>query len=351
MESQGENISYEGKDKYIKNKIEEINKMEKQINKIIKAKNIPDYILPSYKRYEFYLINEDYKRYFLNSLKISGNNSEKGQNFSSDFSSDDEENINIEEIKNNKIYNNNNNYLKKNSINNKEILFINEWFNIICSSDKKKFKNIETNNLIKFLLNNKENLEYFSDLIFQDYIPLFKYINSNNKKILTHECLNELYKVLLNILPSLNGDHQLICKKITLSFFIYGYYNQKLKNIRYIISKISEFLSSSYILIDKVCPLWNNIYFWKFWYENDLETYKNNRSFMDNESIIFEGNNEYEANTENNEYDYFLEISKILISLGKSKAFIKKCIFESLAPLYLLPIEITTLEDELFSKK
>ena len=351
LENQGQDIPYEGKDIYIKNKIEEIIKMEKQINKIIKTKNIPDYILPSYKRYEFYSIKEDYKRYFPNSLKISGNNSESCKNFSSDFSSEDEENINIEEIKNKKIYNNNNNYLKKNSINNKEIIFINEWFNIICSSDKKKFKNIETNNLIKLLLNNKENLEYFSDLIFQDYVPLFKYINSNNKKILTHECLNELYKVLHKILPSLNGDHQLICKKITLSFFIYGYYNQKIKAVRYIISKINDYFSTSLILIDKVCPLWNNIHFWKFWFENDLETYKNNRVFMDNESFSFEGNNEYDSNVENNEYEFFLEICKILISLGKSKTFIKKCIFESLAPLYLVPIEITTLEDEVFSQK
>ena len=351
LDNKGEDMPYEGKDLYIKNKIEEIIKMEKQIKKIIKTKSIPDYILPSYKRYEFYLINEDYKRYFPNSLKISGNNSESGNNFSSDFSSEDEENINIEEIKNKKIYKNDNNYLKKNSINNKEISFINEWFNIICSSDKKKFKNIETNNLIKLLLNNIEYLEYFSDLIFQDYLPLFKYINSNNKKILTHECLNELYKVLLKILPSLKGDNQLICKKITLSFYIYGYYNQKLKNIRYIISKISDFFSSSLLLIDKVCPLWNNIYFWKFWFENDLETYKNNKIFMDNESISFEGNNEYDSNLENNEYVYFLEICKILISLGKNRTFIKKCIFESLAPLYLVPIEISTLEDELFSNK
>ena len=349
LESKGEDMPYEGKDLYIKNKVEEMIKMEKQINKIIKTKNIPDYILPSYKRYEFYSIKEDYKRFFPTSLKLSGNNSESGKNFSSEFSSEDEENANIEENKNKKIFNNNN-YLKKNSINNKEILFINEWFNIICSSDKKKFKNIETNNLIKLLLNSTENLEYFIDLIFQDYVPLFKYINSNNKKILTHECLNELYKVLLKILQSLKGDQQLICKKITLSFFIYGYYNQRIKSVRYIISKINDFFSSSFILMDKVCPIWNNIHFWKFWFENDLETYKNNKIFFDNESISFEGNNEYDTN-ENNEYDYFLQICKILIALGKSKTFIKKCIFESLAPLYLVPIEITTLEDELFPKK
>ena len=72
---------------------------------------------------------------------------------------------------------------------------------------------------------------------------------------------------------------------------------------------------------------------------------------MDNESISFEGNNEYDSNLENNEYVYFLEICKILISLGKNRTFIKKCIFESLAPLYLVPIEISTLEDELFSNK
>ena len=349
LEKHEENIIFKSKDLYIKNKVDEIIKADFEINKIIKTKNIPDYILPSYKRYEFYLINEDYKRYFPNSLQLQKDSIESGKVLSLEFSSEDEDINNEEEMKNKKI--NNKNFLKINYNNNKEISFINEWFNIICSSDKKKFKNIETNNLIKLLLKKNENLSYFSDLIFQDYIPLFKHIKSNNSKILTHECLNELYKVLLKILPTLKSDDKYICKKLTLSFFIYGYYNQRIKNNRFIISKINEIFNSSSMSTDKVCPLWGEISFWNFWLLNDLETYKNNNYFIDNESNSFEGNDENNLNTENNEYEYLLEICKILNLLGKNNKFIKKCIIDSIAPNYLVPNEIDDLENEVFTKK
>ena len=346
----------EDKDLYIKNKISEIIDIDKEINKIIKTKNVPDYIVPSYKRYEFYLIKEDYKRYFTNSIKNNSSNSESGKGFSSDFSSENEdnvnnENLNNEDIENKKRININNNIkflIKKKSINNKEFAFINEWYNIICSSDKKKFRNIETNILVKLLLNKNENLEYFTDLLFQDYIPLFKYINSNYKKILTHECLNELYKVIIKILPSLKNDDKLICKQLTLSFFIYGYYNQKLKSKRFIISKISDLFNSSLVHIEKICPLWGDPNFWNYWLLNDLETYKNNIILLDIESNSFEGSNENNSNIENNEYEYLLDICKILKFLGKNKNFVKNCIFDSVAPKYLSPNEIITLENEVF---
>ena len=352
LENKNENMTNENKDLYIKNKIEEIIKMEDEINKIIKPQNVPEYILPSYKRYEFYLINEDFKRYFTNMLNyMNGNSFENGKAIFSDFSSEEEENTNIEEIKikikkNENENNNNNYYSKKNSNNNKNINYINEWFNIICSSDKKKIKVLETNNLIKLLINNKDNLIYFSDLLFQDYLPIFRHINSNYKKILTHECLNELNKVIIKLLLFISDE--LICKQLTLSFFIYGYYNQKLKNNRFIISKFNDLINSSLISIDNVCPLWNDINFWNFWLLNDLEAYKNSTYYINNESISFEETN---SNLENNEYEYLLDIGKIMIALGQKKHFIKKCIFETIAPKYLTPFEITNLENELFIER
>ena len=176
----------------------------------------------------------------------------------------------------------------------------------------------------------------------------FKYINSNYKKILTHECLNELYKVIIKILPSLKNDDKLICKQLTLSFFIYGYYNQKLKNNRFIISKISDLFNSSLVHIEKICPLWGDPNFWNYWLLNDLETYKNNIILLDIESNSFEGSNENNSNIENNEYEYLLDICKILKFLGKNKNFVKNCIFDSVAPKYLSPNEIITLENEVF---
>ena len=334
-----EHMNNENKYTYIKNKIDELINLNKQINKIIKKDNIPEYILPSYKRYELYLINEDYIRYFPNSLKNYFPNLENGKEFSSEFSSEDEE----KENKNDKliIYNDN---LKKN---NKDIIIINEWFNIICSSDKKRSKNTETNNIIKLLLNNRDNISYFCDLIFQDYIPLFKYIKSNLKKILTHDYLNELYKVILKILPKLKSTDNLICKQLTLSLFIYGYYNQKMKNNRFIISKLNYFLESTIIPIDKICPLWGDTNFWNFWLLNDLETYKNNSFYMNIESNSFDGN-ENISSGEISEFEYISDICKIMILLGKEKSFIKNCIFEKIAPKYLTPYEISDLEISLF---
>ena len=347
LENHGGLSTIENRELYIREKINEIIKRDKEINKIIKAKYIPDYIVPSYKRYEFYLIIEDYKRYFINSIKNNSSNSESGKGFSSDFSSENEGDINNAKIDNKKlkIVNNsiniNNKCIKKNSINNKEISFMNEWYNIICSSDKKKFRNIETNNLVKILLNKTENMAYFSELLFQDYIPLFKYINLSYKKILTHECFNELYKVIIKILPSLRNDDKFICKQLTLSFFIYGYYNQKLKITRFLISKIRDLFNSSMVHLGKICPLWGDPNFWDYWILNDLEIYKNNTIFFDIESNSFEGYNE------NNEYEYFLDICKILKFL-KNEKFVKNCIIDNIAPKYLTPIEINNLENDIF---
>jgi hypothetical protein len=336
----------ENRELFIKNKINEIIKRDKEINKIIKAKYVPDYIVPSYKRYDFNLIIEDYRRYFINSIKNNSSNSESGKGFSSDFSSENEGDINNANIENKKleIVNNisiNNKFLKKNSINNKEISFIIEWYNIICSSDKKKFRSIETNNLVKILLKKTENMAYFSELLFQDYIPLFKYINSSYKKILTHECFNELYKVIIKILPSLRNDDKFICKQLTLSFFIYGYYNQKLKNTRFIISQIRDLFNSSMVHLGNICPLWGDPNCWDYWILNDLEIYKNNNIFFDVESNGFEGYNE------NNEYEYLLDICKILKFL-KNEKFVKNCIIDNIAPKYLTPIEINKLENDIF---
>ena len=179
---------------------------------------------------------------------------------------------------------------------------------------------------------------------------MFKYIKSNLKKILTHDCLNELYKVILKILPKLNSNDYLLCKQLTLSFFIYGYYNQKMKNIIFIISKINDWINSSITLIDKICSLWGDIKFWNFWILNDLETYKNNIFYINIESNSFDGN-ENNIIADNNEYEYISDICKILILLGKNNNFIKKCIFENIAPKYLTPYEISDLEDTIFDEK
>ena len=349
LEKKNEYLIDDNKDLYIKNKISELIQMDIEINKIIKTQNTPDYILPSYKRYEFYLIKEDYKRYFQNILNNNDNHLDNEDIFS-DFSSEDDENENITEVdmKKKEKKNNNNNYSKKSSYNNKNITYINEWFNLICSSDKKKLKNMETNNLIKILLNNKENIIYFSDLIFQDYIPIYKYINSNYKKILTHECLNELYKVILKILSSLKKTDKLVCKQLTLTLFIYGYYSIKLKSNRFIISKLNDLFNSSIELIDKICPLWSDTDFWEFWLLNDLEINKNSKYYRNFEINKNEENN---SDFENIEYENVLDICKIMTLLGKNSQFIKNCILKSIAPKYLTPFEITNLENEFFIEK
>ena len=358
LETINENMTNKTKDIYIKNKINEIIKLDEEINKIIKEKNLPYYILPSYKRYEFFLINEDYKRYFPNSLRNYVNNGEKGKALSDFSSSSEEENHNKEQIntnnnKNINVNSNNKNDLSNKKIydNNKDINYINEWFNVICSADKKKLKTYESSNIIKLLLNKRENLVYFIDLIFQDYIPYYKYINSNLKKILTYDCLNELSKVILKILPSLKRSDYLICKQLTLSFFIYGYYNQKVKNIRYIISRVSQLFHSSIALLSKVCPLWGEVGFWNFWLLDDLETNKNNNYFINLKLKELDESDEIDSNNDNIEFEILLNICEILILLGKNKNFIKKCIFEKIAPNYLTQYEIASLENKAFPEE
>lgn len=338
---------------YIKNRIKEIIKLDEEINRIIKIKDTPDYIFPSYKRYEFFSIIEDYKKYFPNSMRNYVNNGENRKELYNDFSSEDEENQNKEndnQNNNKKINNYYNNVNLKNSMNNKELIYINEWFNTICSADKKKLKSYEINNFVKLLLNKNENIAYFSDLIFQDYLPIYKYIKESGKKYLTYECLNDLYKVILKLLSNLKSTDFFVCKQLTLSFFIYGYYSQKFKQNRFIISKISEFFHSSIVLIDKICPLWGEINFWNFWFLNDLETKRNNNYFINIESKGYEDDDlNLNTNDVNIEYEYISDICDIMILLGKNKNFIKKCIFDKIASKYLTQFEIEELEKNIFS--
>ena len=160
--------------------------------------------------------------------------------------------------------------------------------------------------------------------------------------------MNELSKVILKLLSFLKISDKLICKQLTLSIFIYGYYNQKLKKNRFIISKVSSLFKSSIELIDKICPLWNDFDFWNFWLLNDLETYKNANFYINNDLNSFEENNSF---LENNEYENLLDICKIMSLLAKNNQFIKNCVFESIAPKYLTPFEITNLESEFYNKE
>ena len=345
------NITNASNDLYIKNRIKEIIKLDEEINRIIKIKDTPNYIFPSYKRYEFYLITEDYKKYFPNSMRNYVNNGENKKDIYNDFSSEDEENDNHNyNKKRNNYYNNS---TLKSNMDNKELIYINEWFNSVCSADKKKLKGYEINNFVKLILSKNQNISYFSDLIFQDYIPIYKYLKESGKKYLTYECLNDLYKVIIKILPNLKSTDYFICKQLTLSFFIYGYYSQKFKQKRFIISKISEFFHSSIVLIDKVCPLWGENNFWNFWFLNDLETKRNNNYFINFESIGYEDDLNFNLNTNDiiNEYEFISDICKIMILLGKNKNFIKICIFDNVASKYLTQFELEDLEKNIFSNE
>jgi len=356
LEKQNNNsMTNENKDTYIKNRIKEIIKSDEEIDRIIKIKDTPTYIFPSYKRYEFFSIIEDYKKYFPNSLRNYVNNGENRKDLYNDFSSEDEENQNKEidnHNSNKKRKNHYNNINSKSNIDNKEFNYINEWFNTICSADKKKLKGYDINNFVKLLLSKNENISYFSDLIFQDYIPIYKYIKESGKKYLTYECLNDLYKVLIKILQNLKSTDYFICKQLTLSLFIYGYYSQKFKQNRLIISKISDFLHSSIVLIDKICPLWGEINFWNFWFLNDLETKRNNNYFINIESNGYEEDDlNLDLDDVNNEYEYISDICDILILLGKNKNFIKNCIFDKVASKYLTQFELEDLVKNIFSNE
>ena len=349
LEKQNNNTN-ENKDSYIKNRIKEIIKLDEEINRIIKIKDTPNYILPSYKRYEFFSIIDDYKKYFPNSMRNYVNNGENRKEFN-DFSSEDEENDNHNNKKRNNYYNNNSINLKIN-MDSKELNYINEWFNTICSADKKKLKGYDINNFAKLLLIKNENISYFSDLIFQDYIPIYKYLKESGKKYLTYECLNDLYKVIIKILPNLKSKDYFICKQLTLSLFIYGYYSQKFKQNRFIISKISDFFHSSIVLIDKICPLWGDIKFWNFWLLNDLETKRNSNYFINIESKGYDDdlNLNLNRNDVNSEYEYIYDICNIMILLGKNKNFIKS-IFDKVASKYLTQFELEELEKNIFSNE
>ena len=321
IEDSSEKLDNTQQNIFIYNKTQQIISSEKEVDKILRDQKIPNYIFPSYKRYEFNGIKEDYKKYFPNSLKhyLDDDLSEENLSFNGDF-------------------NNNKNIIEKDfKNNNNDFIAINDWLGKIFSPNKNySTNNYELNN-IKILINKMENRKYFTEILFQNYIPNYSNIKKCSKKIITSNCLNDLFKILKNIFILLTKEEYLTCKLLTLSCFIYG-----TQNI-FIIHKFIEYLESSNNNINKICFLWNENKFWNFWLKNDLETKKNNNSIED----ISINDDDSDDELENVEYNFLLDMGRIMIILKRKKDFIKNCV-KNIAKDYLPSNEIDDLEKELF---
>ena len=282
----------------------EINK--KETLKTDEEKNLPDYIVLNSKRnYNLNNVNDIYRRYFFNMTIKLDIETERLSRFS---------------IKKSLSKNlPNPDYLK-------EIKIIQEWFNKICSIEfEKEKKPIEE---ISYLMNKKENREYFSNLIFQG-LPQ----NIIFKKALSNKSFIEMLKMIKTCLIYITNDESEfhVVKLLTMSSFSYFTYEKK--------NKIK------YIYEDKLfpyCQIWEIINFWKEWY---IENF----NYDDNSSSHESENNEENNEDLDNEIKILINMYIIMNYLELNDEFINDVIMNNIAAEYLSEEQIDVLEYEISS--
>ena len=337
---------------YIQNKLNTIISLDNQLNQINNYKN--KYIFDFIQKFDLKLIKDDNTRYFIGMINEEENDNNKI------FSSFNKSSNEIKSTNNNgknlkkstKFKNNVNNTIKKtsNEDENKYIQSkqkINIWFtNIYLASSKKKLSN---NIDIHEELKNEKNRKFFSKLIAQNYTTLFD-IKENNTNFLNNESFMELLLKIKIILNGMTFKEFETCKLITLSCFKYFTILEEHKHTKfYLFNKYTDLYTS--------CNLWLDNIFWKSWFDEDvsfvekrLNISNENDYSLDLKKSNDEDNELYEYNEESNncsiEYKLLIKISYVMNSLKLEEDFIKKVIFDDLAPNYLTEEEINIFKEQ-----
>jgi hypothetical protein len=317
----------EQKKDYIQNKLNEILGLDNEIEKILNVHNLPYYILPSYKRYNFdTIIDDNYQKYFIGSIYSSNLLSFEHKNQDNDIDDMYENGNNLSENFN--IFTKND---EKNTKKNNNYIKMDEWFQGICFPNKKS-ELIDSNQIIS-LLSNKNYRTYLIKLIFQ-----YNLTSDEFYKYIKEESMEKLTIVIFHILIKINRDEFILGKLITLTLFNYYSYDKKARKNYFLIHKLKTLYNDGNLS----CSVWYTYEFWKAWLKDDFKSKENDiYNYFDDEE---------ENLGQKMQYFFISRISKIMKGLGIQSSLIDEVVFQNLAIKYLNQNQIEDLRREIPSK-
>jgi len=312
------NLNNDKKKDYLYTKLNQILGYDNEIEKILNVHNLPYYILPSYKRYNFEtIIDDNYQKYFIGSLYASNLYSPSLKN-----------EINNELEKNNEnLY-----FINEDGMPQKQIKYakIDEWFKSICSPNNKVQK-VNQSEIIT-LLNEKKFRSYLIELLFQYYLSSDEF-----SKYIKDQSMEKLTFIVNILLQKLERDEFKMGKLLTCSCFNYYTFDKNTKKIYLLVDKLKQL--SPYGILS--CSVWDTYEFWNTWLKDD---------FLSKENDIYNYLDE-NNNNQKNENFFINRIAKIMFGLGIKITLIDKVVFQNLAPKYLNNNQIEELRaDYNFSK-
>ena len=309
------NLDNEKKKDYLFTKLNQILGYDNEIEKILNVHNLPYYILPSYKRYNFEtIIDDNYQKYFIGSLyppNLYASNNLKNELNNEVEKHEKEENI----------------YFKNgDGILQKEIKYakIDDWFKYICFPNS-KVKIVNESDIIG-LLNDKNLRYYFIKMLYQYYLS-----SDDFNKYIKEQSMNKLTMIVNIILQKMNRDEFMMGKLLTCSCFNYYTIDKNTKKKYYLVDKLSQ------IAMDGIlsCSVWDTYEFWNSWLKDDFLSKEN-----DINNYLDENNNN---SNQTNENFFINRITRIMFGLGIKRALIDKVVFQNLAPKFLNTNQIEEL--------
>ena len=315
------NLDNDKKKDYLYTKLNQILGYDNEIEKILNVHNLPYYILPSYKRYNFEtIIDDNYQKYFIGSLYFSN------LYYSNPIINED----NSESDKNEEnIYFTNEDGLPQKLI---QYAKIDDWFKSICFPNN-KVQNVNQNEIINLL--NQKNLRYYLiKLLYQYYLS-----SEDFQKYIKDQSMDKLTTIVNILLQKLERDEFNIGKLLTCTCFNYYTFDKNTKKIYLLVDKLKQVASDGILS----CSVWDTYEFWNSWLKDD---------FLSKENDIYNYIDENNGNnTQKNENFFINRIARIMFGLGIKITLIEKVVFQNLAPKFLNNNQIEELRaDYNFSK-
>ena len=324
------NMDSDQKKDYIQNKMNQILGLDNEIEKILNVHNLPYYILPSYKRYNFEtIIDDNYQKYFIGSLYKTNFLSSSSQ-YKTNIIKTVSDEIYAEYKINDEIYIQNENGTKQKKVN---YMKIDDWFKYI-SFPNNKILNIRDNEIIP-LLDNKNYRSYLIILIFQYHLSSDEFL-----KYIKEEAMEKLANVTNHILSKINRDEFIMGKLITCACFSYYTIDKNTKKIYFLVDKLKQL----HIDGNLYCSTWKTLEFWSTWLKDDFKSKEN-----DVDNYLDENNN----NNSGQKLAYFFisRITRMMYGIGNDISLIDEVVFQNLAMKFLNHNQIEDLKSDIISSK
>ena len=328
IENYNNNMDNEQKKDFIQNKMNQILGLDNEIEKILNVHNLPYYILPSYKRYNFdTIIDDNYQRYFIGSLyssNLCSHNKKYATYINKTTSEELYEECNVTES----IYIENEDGIKQKKVNYQKI---DNWFKYV-SFPNNKVVNINDNEIIE-LLDNKNYRCYLINMIYQYNLSSDEFL-----KYIKEESMLKLANIASNILTKIGRDEFIMGKLITCACFNYYTIDKNTKKIYLLVDKLKQLNNGNLN-----CSAWKTYEFWTIWIKDDFKAKEND---------IY---NYLDENCNNSgqkiEYNFISRIARIMFGLGIDKSLIDEVIFQNLAIKFLKENQIEDLRADFITTK